>query len=50
MLIFFHHTGVDAAASEPDDTPLTRLREFVLDQPGGCSIVSRSQAKKSAIT
>jgi protein-L-isoaspartate O-methyltransferase len=31
MLIFFHHTGIDAAASEPEDTPLTRLREFVLD-------------------
>jgi predicted O-methyltransferase YrrM len=31
MLIFFHHTGVDAVASEPEDTRLTRLREFVLD-------------------
>jgi predicted O-methyltransferase YrrM len=31
MLILFHHTGVDAAASEPEDTPVTRLREFVLD-------------------
>ncbi len=31
MLIFFPHTGVDAAAGEPEDTPLTRLRKLVLD-------------------
>jgi predicted O-methyltransferase YrrM len=31
MLIFLHHTGIDAAASEPEDTHHTKLREFVLD-------------------
>ncbi len=53
MLILFHHTGVDAAASEPEDTPVPRLREFVLnhnelvavdiDWSGGLLIATKRQ-------
>ncbi len=31
MLIFLHHSGIDAAASEPEETPLSALRQTVLD-------------------